>query len=189
MAGDAILTVWVYDSAMGAVAGEVRLKSLQQQGALTVHDAVTVTWVNGAHEPRLGHLRHSTTTAVSKGSALGALLGTLVLAPALGAAAGAGVGALAQRLRGTGIDKAFLERLRAQLHPGSSALVVLASDADLDAVRPVIERGRARGDVQLLLLDLEEDAPAAVRDMLQAAAAVDPATSPVPGDAAAPPES
>ena len=52
------LTVWLYDSAMGAAAGEVRLKDLQQQGAVKVVDAVTVTWVPGAHQPRIGHLRH-----------------------------------------------------------------------------------------------------------------------------------
>jgi uncharacterized membrane protein len=177
------LTVWVYDSAMGAAAGEVRLKALQQQGALTVHDAVTVTWVNGAHEPRLGHLRHATTAAASKGSALGALLGTLVLAPALGAAAGAGIGALAQRLRGTGIDREFLDELKARLHPGTSALVVLASDADIEAVRLVIERGRARGDVTLLLVHLAEDAPAALEELLRAAVPTEGATSPFPGDA------
>ena len=36
MPGAATLTVWLYDSAMGAAAAEVRLKVLQQQGALTV---------------------------------------------------------------------------------------------------------------------------------------------------------
>jgi uncharacterized membrane protein len=174
MAVPETLTVWVYDSAMGAAAGEVRLKVLQQQGALTVHDAVTVTWVPGAHEPRLGHLRHETSAAASKGSVLGALLGSLVLAPFLGAAAGASVGALAQRLRGTGIERDFLEQVHQRLRPGTSALVVLSSGADVDAVRLVIERGRARGDVTLLLADLADDAPEALVDLLR--------TSPDPGE-------
>ena len=181
----ATLTVWLYDSAMGAAAGEVRLKDLQQKDALTVHDAVTVTWIPGAHEPRLGHLRHETTAAASKASVLGALLGSLVLTPVVGAAAGAGIGALAHRLRGTGIDREFLEKLKARMQPGTSALVVLSSDADLDAVRPVIERGRARGDVTLLLVDLAEGAPEALEDLLRDAAAgpsTNPPASPDPGD-------
>jgi uncharacterized membrane protein len=167
MPGAATLTVWLYDSAMGAAAGEVRLKNLQQQGALTVLDAVTVTWVMGAHEPRLGHLRHETTSAATKGSVLGALLGSLFLAPALGAVAGAGAGALAQRLRGTGIDRQFLEKVKERVKPGTSALVVLSTDANVDAVRPFIERGRARGDVQLMLVDLADGAPDALAELLR----------------------
>jgi uncharacterized membrane protein len=181
MPGAATLTVWLYDSAMGAAAAEVRLKDLQQQDAIAVHDALTVTWVRGAHEPRIGHLRHATTIATSKGSVLGALVGSLFLAPVLGAAAGAGIGALAQRLRGTGVDQDFLEQITQRLRPGTSALVVLSSDANLEIVRPFIERGRARGDVTLLLAELADDAPAALEDLLHAD--TDGGTSPVPGDA------
>lgn len=184
MPGAATLTVFLYDSAMGAAAAEVRLKDLQQQNAITIHDALTITWVRGAHEPRIGHLRHTTASAASKGSALGALVGALFLAPVVGAAAGAGVAALAQRLRGTGVDRDFLEQLTERLHPGTSALVVLFSDADLEIVRPFVERGRARGDVTLLLADLADDAPTALVDLLLPDAGDD--TSPVPGDAGGP---
>jgi uncharacterized membrane protein len=161
------LTVWQYDTPMGAEAGEVRLKGLQERGALTVHDAITVAWVPGAHQPRVGHLRHATSSAAGKGSLLGALVGMLVLAPAAGAAAGAGVAAVAQRLRGTGIDQEFLEEVTSHLVPGTSALLVLSSDADLEAVRTAIERGLARGDVVLLRAELDDDASAALRDLVR----------------------
>jgi uncharacterized membrane protein len=164
--GTPTLTVWVYDSPMGAAAGEVRLKDLRQRGAITVHDAVTVIWVFGAHQPRIGHLRHATSAAAVRGSVLGALVGALVLTPAVDAAAGSGIGGLAYRLRGTGIDQRFLAEVRSSLTPGSSALLVLSSDADLDAVRPVIERGLARGDVRLLHALLTGDAPEALRRIL-----------------------
>jgi uncharacterized membrane protein len=164
-----VLTVWIYDSALGAAAGEVRLKNLRQRNALHVHDAITVSWMPGAHQPRIGHLRHKTSAAAARGSVLGGLLGLIFLAPALGMAADAGLAALAQRLSGTGIDQAFLEAVKAQLHPETSALVVLSTDADLDEVRPVIERGLARGDVVLLHAQLPTDAPeilrAAVREL------------------------
>ena len=78
------LTVWHYDSAMGAAAGEIRLKDLQQQGGLVVVDAVTVTWVPGAEKPHIGHLLRQGPAAVAKGSALGVLVGTLFLAPVVG---------------------------------------------------------------------------------------------------------
>jgi uncharacterized membrane protein len=162
------LTVWLYDTAMGAAAGEVRLKDLEQQGGLTVLDAVTVTWMPGSHEPKVGHLHHKTSTAAAKGGVLGALVGALALAPAAGAAAGSGIGALADKLRGTGIDRDFLVEVRSKLRPGTSALVVLSRDADVDKVRPFIERGRARGDVTLVSAGLSDGAPDALRQLVRA---------------------
>jgi uncharacterized membrane protein len=134
------LTVWRYDSPLGADAGVVRLKNLEQQGALTVHHAVTVTWIAQEDQPRIGQVHHATASAAGKGSLLGGLIGLVVLAPAAGAAAGAAIGAVAHRLRGTGIDRALLREVREALEPGTSALVVLSSDADLDAIRPFLDR-------------------------------------------------
>lgn len=159
------LTVWVYDTPMGASAGEVRLKDLRERGALRVLDAITVTWFRGAHEPRIGHLRHRTARAAVGGSVLGALVGSLVMAPTAGAAAGAGLATWAQRLSGTGIDAELLADVRERLVPGTSALLVLSSDADLDVVRPFVERGLARGDVSLVHARLRDDAPEALRQV------------------------
>jgi len=163
----ATLTVWRYDTPLGANAGEVRLKALRRRGALTVHDAVTVAWLPGSHEPLIGHLHHASASAAGKGSALGALVGMLVLAPAVGAVVGAGAATLARRLRGSGIDQAFLDEIAAHLQPGCSALLVLSSDVDLDAVRPVVERGLATGQMVLLHAEVSEDVPAAIREAVR----------------------
>src|SRR4051812_35820919 len=70
----ATLTIWLYDTAMGAAAGEVRLKDLQRRGAVRVVDALTVTWVPGADRPHIGHLLRRGPAAAAKGTALGALV-------------------------------------------------------------------------------------------------------------------
>jgi uncharacterized membrane protein len=158
------LTVWIYDSAMGAAAGEVRLKDLEGRNALQVHDAVTVSWIPGAHQPRIGHLRRKTSAAAARGSVLGELVDLIFLAPTAEAEAGAGIAALAHRLRGTGIDQTFLKEIKAQVRPDTSALLVLSGHADLDEVRPVIERGLARGDVVLMHALLFDDAPEILRE-------------------------
>jgi uncharacterized membrane protein len=163
-AAGATLTIWIYDSALGAAAGEVRLKKLQERNALQVHDEVTITWMPGAHQPRIGHLRHETSATATRDSVLGGLVGLIFLAPETGAA-GAGLAALAHRLRGTGIDQKFLEEVKAHLRPETSALLVLSGHADLDEVRPVIEWGLARGDVVLMHALLHD----AARDILHAA--------------------
>jgi uncharacterized membrane protein len=162
------LTVWIYDSALGAAAGEVRLRNLQERNVLGVYEEVTVSWMPGAHQPRIGHLRHETSAAATRGSVLGGMVGLMFPARETGARS-AGLAALAHQLRGTGIDQTFLEEFRALLHPETSALLVLSGHADLDEVRPVIERGLARGDVVLmhaLLMDgAREILFAAVREL------------------------
>lgn len=164
------LTVWHYQTAMGAAAGEVRLKDLQQQGAVRVVDAIAVTWVPGADEPHLGHLLRHGAASVARGSMLGALVGTLLLAPVPGAAPEAGVAALAHRLRDTGIGQDFLEEVRSWITPGTSALLVISSEADLEAVRGFVERGLARGDVLLVQATLRDGAPDALRALVEPAA-------------------
>ena len=80
-----------------------------------------------------------------------------------------GLAALAHQLRGTGIDQTFLEEVKAHLRPETSALLVLSGRTVLDEVRPVIERGLARGDVVLMHALLQDGAQeildAAVREL------------------------
>jgi uncharacterized membrane protein len=161
------LTVWIYDSAFGAAAGEVRLKDLKERNALHLHDAVTVTWTLGAHRPRIGHLRYETSAGAIRGSVLGGLVGLLFLAPTTGELAGGSLADLAERLRSIGIDQTFLEEFKAQLGPDTSALLVLSGHEDLDEVRPVIERGMARGDVALMHIQLPHGALEILREAVR----------------------
>lgn len=137
------MTAWIYDSPMGAAAGEVRMWDLREQGVILVQDAVTVTWVGGAHRPRIGHLRHQSELVLGRGAVLPTIV-RFLLRPSLDP------GDLATLLQGSGIDRHFLETVRSALVPGTSALMVLSSTATLDDVRPTIERGLARGDVSLI---------------------------------------
>ena len=52
----------------------MRLRDLRQQNALRVHDAITVTWVPGAHQPRIGHLRRATSAGAARDSLLGGMV-------------------------------------------------------------------------------------------------------------------
>jgi uncharacterized membrane protein len=151
------LTVWHYDTAMGAAAGEVRLKDLQQQRAVRVVDAITVTWVPGADQPHLGHLLRQGPASVARASMLGALVATLL---------DAGPAALAARLDGTGIDEELLSLVGSWISPGASTLLVLCDEADLEAVRGFVERGLARGEVRLEQTRLHDDAADALRALV-----------------------
>ncbi len=162
------LTAWIYHSPMGAAAGEIRLRQLCRRDAVTLEDAVTLTWVPGAHRPRIGRPGHVGASASLRSTVLSDLAGVLLAAsdgPG-GPDRPDGVARLAGSLEGTGLDRRFLDDVAHAITPGSSALLVLARDADLDAVRVVVERGRARGDVRLLYRWLSPDAPARLQASL-----------------------
>ena len=47
------LTAWCYGTPLGATAGSVRLRRMEQARALDVIDAIVVSWAPGAHRPRV----------------------------------------------------------------------------------------------------------------------------------------
>ncbi|MDF1605765.1 hypothetical protein [Nocardioides sp. YIM 152315] len=151
------LTVWAYDSPMGAAAGHVRLRELQRRGAVAVEDAITVTWVPGTHRPRIGHLRAPSPRG---GWVLGALVEVL-LRPTFRDQ----VPTMAAALEGTGVDERILGELRAAIAPGWSVLLVLSSGADPDLAGAAIQRGLARGDVTMTYAVLAGDAVERLRSL------------------------
>ena len=71
-----------------------------------------------------------------------------------GAAAGAGAAAAIKRARSAGLDEEFLRGVREHVTPGTSALLVLSSDADPVAVGEVLRYSEA----VLLQADLTPEA-------------------------------
>ena len=148
------LSVWVYDSPRGAAAGKLRLERLSQRGAVVVVDVATVTWVRGAHRPRIGRPHLDPTFSATRRSPLEVLLGRLMFP---GPQTTDNPRELTRELSGTGLGPDFLREVAESLVPDSSALVVLSREVDFGEVRLVIERGRARGDVRLIHAFLEPD--------------------------------
>src|SRR3954464_14724652 len=107
-----LLTAWHYKSAMGAAAGQIRLRDLQRHGALLVLDAVTVIWVRGAEAPHVGHLMRRSMAAQSNDSVLHALVGALFRAPMADSSLEARRAAVAHRLHDIGIEDSFLVEIR-----------------------------------------------------------------------------
>jgi uncharacterized membrane protein len=148
------LSVWIYDSPRGAAAGKVRLERLSQRGAVVVVDVATVTWVRGAHRPRIGRPHVDPGFGATRRSPLEVLLGRLMFP---GPGIGDNARELGRDLCGVGIGEDFLREMGESFVPDASALVVLSREADVGDVRLVIERGRARGDVRLMHASLAAD--------------------------------
>jgi uncharacterized membrane protein len=121
-------------------AGEVleTLRQLQSDHLIDLQDAVYITNdVDGKIEVHEG--LDQTPKAATKGAMWGLLAG-VIFPPSIiaGAAVGGGIGALVGHFKNYGIDKEFVENLRAELTPATSALVVLVRSSTPERVLPEI---------------------------------------------------
>jgi uncharacterized membrane protein len=135
----ATLTVWRFDTPLGAERAEQTLESLGKQGLIKVHDAAIVSFPEGAKKPKTRQLRNMTGAGALGGAFWGLLFGLIFFVPLLGMAIGAGMGALMGSMGDVGIDDAFIRRMREEIKPGTSALFVMSSDAVVDKVREAFE--------------------------------------------------
>jgi uncharacterized membrane protein len=157
----ATLTVWKFEDAEGADKAVATLEGLAKQQLITVQDAATVSWPNGAKKPKTRQL-HSLTGAGALGGAFwGLLFGLLFFVPLLGMAVGAAMGALGGSMSDIGIDDEFIKRVRSEVTPGTSALFLMSSGAVMDKVRDAF-RGQ---QPELVSTNLSDDQERALREV------------------------
>ena len=128
------LSVWKFDTAEGAGAAVATLEDLSKQQLITVMDAATVSWPEGAKRPKTHQLHNLAGAGALGGAFWGLLFGLLFFVPLLGMAIGAAAGALSGALTDVGINDAFMKELAGTLKPGSSALFVLVRKMTPDKV-------------------------------------------------------
>lgn len=128
----ATLTVWRFDTTDGAGQAARLLADLARTDTAVVHDAATVMWDAGKGKPSAQPLASATTAGALGDGFWGLLFGLVFFVPLLGAAVGSPSGALAGALADVGIDDTFINRVRDQVTPGTSALFVLTADVAVD---------------------------------------------------------
>ena len=158
----ATLTVWKFNTPEGAAEAALTLENLARQHIVTLHDAATVTWEEGGTKPTTKQLASTTTAGALGGSFWGLLFGLIFFVPLLGAALGAATGALAGSLSDVGIDDGFINKVRDQIAPGTSALFVMTSDAVVDKIKDAFA-GHEPDD--LIFTNLSDEQEAALRQV------------------------
>ncbi len=140
----ATLTAWKFPTADAAAAVEQTLIALQKQQLVQIHDAAIVTWPEDRKQPRTKQLNSVAGTGALAGTFWGLLFGLIFFVPFLGAALGAAGGALAGSLTDVGIDDDFIDSVRSDIKPGTSALFLLTSDAVVDKIHEALPAGGAQ---------------------------------------------
>ena len=159
----ATLTVWRFDTASGADEAIHVLERLQKEQLINVHDAALVTWPVGKKKPKTRQLDNLAGAGALGGAFWGLLFGLLFFVPLLGMAVGAAVGALSGSLVDVGIDDAFIDEVRQNVTPGTSALFLMSSDAVIDKVKYAWEGTHA----ELVHTNLSNDEEAKLREVFQ----------------------
>src|SRR5262249_46277058 len=124
----ATLTVWRFNEPDGATRAATTLADLQSQGLVSVHDAPTVSWPMDRKRPKTRQLQNLAGAGALSGSFWGLLFGLLFFVPLFGMAVGAALGAAGGALADIGIDDDFIDSVRMEVQPGTSALFALTSD-------------------------------------------------------------
>jgi uncharacterized membrane protein len=128
----ATLTAWKFDTPTGADAVLLKLKQLQDQALIQIHDTAAVSWPEGRKKPWTGEENSSVGEGALGGGFWGLLFGLIFFVPLLGVAIGAAAGALAGSLTDVGISDSFIREVREKVTPRTSALFLLSSDAVYD---------------------------------------------------------
>ncbi|MFF5858251.1 DUF1269 domain-containing protein [Streptomyces sp. NPDC012751] len=157
----ATLTVWKFESPESAQQVEEALLGLQKQELITVLDAATVSWPAEARKPKTRQLTDLVGEGALSGSFWGLLFGLIFLMPLLGAALGAAAGALGGKLADVGIDDDFIDSVKAQVTPGTSALFLLSQDEVLDRVKEAFPTQHA----ELIRSNLDREQEARLREV------------------------
>jgi uncharacterized membrane protein len=154
------LTVWKFDSANGADDATGVLKDLASRHLITIQDAATVRWDEGKKKPKTQQLHNLAGAGALGGAFWGMLFGLIFFVPLLGAAIGAAAGALGGALTDVGIDDKFINRVRDQVTPGTSALFVMSTNAVVDKVKEAF----AGTSPELIFTNLSDEQEAAIRE-------------------------
>jgi len=125
------LNVLAFPSTTQAFEVRDALLKLQGQGLFELADAVVITR-NRAGEVKLHPSSSAVAGCASAGASVGFLAGLAFLVPWVGTAVGAGVGAMVGRLVELGVDARFMREVAEAVKPGTSALAILGSKAQLD---------------------------------------------------------
>jgi uncharacterized membrane protein len=152
--------VWKFDTPTGADEAARTLEELSRQDVITIHDSATVSWEEGKKKPKT-HQGRSTAGAGALGGAFwGMLFGLIFFVPLLGAAIGAASGALAGSLADVGIDDGFINKVRDQITPGTSALFLMTTDAVMDKIKDAFA---AHNPSDLIFTNLSSEQESALR--------------------------
>jgi uncharacterized membrane protein len=162
----ATLTAIKFPTASGADEALTKLKGLQQQQLITIHDAAMVSWPENKKHPDTKQATNLAGAGALGGAFWGLLFGLIFFVPILGLAVGAAIGGISGAMADVGIDDDFIKSARDQITPGTSALFLLTSGAVQDRVAESFKGQK----MEFISTNLSKDEEAKLKQAFETAA-------------------
>lgn len=159
MAGN--LVVIAFDDMETAAEVHAALVSAKKQGLVTIDDAAVVVKDEEGKVHVDNQVARGTWIASGVGGALGLLIGGIFF-PIGGLVLGLAGGALVAKAMDLGVDGKWVDEVSEQIQPGTSAIFILAENANTAAIMAVL-RGY---EGHLMQTTLDTDAEEAIRKAL-----------------------
>src|SRR5690554_4407065 len=136
----ATLTVLKFNEADAAEKALESLQQLRTEHVVSIADAAVVSWPADRKSPKTRQAVNTTGVGALGGTFWGMLVGLLFMVPLLGAVVGAVGGAISGALTDIGIDDRFINQIREQVQPGTSALFLLSATEAPDRVAEALSQ-------------------------------------------------
>ena len=130
----ATLTALKFSTPEGAGQMLSKIQSLQKMELIKLQDAAIVTWPVGKKSPKTKQLVDMAGMGAMQGAFWGMLFGLIFFVPFFGLAVGAAFGALGGKMADYGIDDDFINKTKAAVVEGTSALFLMTQNAVQDKV-------------------------------------------------------
>jgi uncharacterized membrane protein len=139
------------------------LVSGKKQGLLQIDDAAVVVKDASGKVHVKNQVSRGTWTATGVGGLLGLLIGTIFF-PLGGLVMGLAGGALVGRMMNLGVDGKFVKQVEEEIQPGTSALFILAGNADPTGALAILRQFEGRVIQTNLSSEAEESLRRALGD-------------------------
>ena len=155
------LTVLAFDDMETAEKVHQALVHAKNQGLITIDDAAVVVKDEEGKVKVDNQVARGTWISTAVGCGLGLLIGTIFF-PIGGLVLGLAGGALVAKSMDLGVDGKFVDEVSEKITPGTSALFILAEDANEAAILAVLREYEGH----LLQTTLDTEAEAAIKKAL-----------------------
>ena len=155
------VTVWKFDSPGGAASAAARLETLAIEGAGHIVDGAVIEWAESQRRARLTPFRHRSTEGAFGRKFWRWLFDAVFAVPTSTDVCASAPASITAPLAQASMDNESIHRLRVEITQGSSALFLVAEDANLD--RTLEAFGGASRYLRLVHSNLPQDQEAQLR--------------------------
>jgi len=151
------ISVFCFDTPEGAQEMLAVLEDLVAGELIRLKDAAIVLWLEGNEKPKTEYLDDLSNSERLGTAFWGLLLSRIFFIPSFGMAVGAAMGSLSGKFSDYGISTSFIKNVGDKVIQGTSALILMAGEAEMDKVTQAVKQKELQFEIVTTILSGEEE--------------------------------